>query len=253
MRSIPILCILLCAPLSTLGQDSPRPESGTPITTSLTGSLQGTLTGSDGAVIPGAKITANFTAPAKSLLPSLGPTITGGLQDSAVTASNGSFTLKNLVPGTYTLCAQAASAAQIDPCHWSQTPPQVTVLPGQAITGFKITTVKGSILNIRVDDPQHYLLAKSSVPGTPHVLVGVYTTSGQFYPAYITGKDATGTSYSVTIPLNTALRYTVASKHVKLADSTGKAVPANGLTNTFRHDSSVDNSAAVEFLITGAN
>jgi hypothetical protein len=251
MRSITLFAL---SPLLMLGQLTPAPQSGTPSTPiSLSGSLQGTLTANDGTVIAGAKTTANFTAPAKGVLPLLGPTVTGLLQDSAITASNGSFTLKNLIPGTYTICAQAASAAQIDPCHWSQTPPQVTVAAGQSVTGFKIAMAKGSILNIRVDDPQHYLLGKSSVPGTPHVLVGVYTTSGQFYPAYITAKDTTGTSYSVTVPLNTAVRYTVASKHVKLADSTGKAVPANGLTKAFRHDSSVDNSKAVEFLITGSN
>jgi hypothetical protein len=37
-----------------------------------------------------------------------------------------------------------------------------------------------------------------------------------------------------------------------MADSNGKAVSANGLTYAFRHDSSVDNSKPVEFLVTGS-
>jgi hypothetical protein len=165
---------------------------------------------------------------------------------------NGSFTLGKLLPGTYTICAQAAQAAQIDPCHWSQTPPQVTVAAGQVVTGFTISTQKASILNIRVDDPKHLLTGPKTAQGLPHVLVGVYTLAGQFYPASVTKKDGTGINYTVTVPFNTALRFAISSKHVKLSDSKGNAVPVNGLIYAFRHDSSVDNSAPVEFQITGA-
>jgi hypothetical protein len=175
------------------------------------------------------------------------------MQGSAVTASDGTFTLGKLAAGVYTICVQAAQAAELDPCNWSQAPPQVTLTAGQSLTGFKINLQQGSILNIRVDDPQHYLNAKSSVPGIPHVLLGIYTSTGQFYPAYTTGKDSTGSNYSLTIPLNTAIRFTIASKHVKLADSKGNAVPPNGLTYAIRHDISVSNSAPLEFLITGSN
>jgi hypothetical protein len=179
--------------------------------------------------------------------------VTGSLQDFAVTAADGSFTLSKLVAGTYTICAQAAQAAQIDPCHWSQTPPQVTVAAGQAVTGFKISTQKASVLNIRIDDPKHLLSGPKTAQGLQHVLVGVYTLAGQFYPAYVTKTDGSGTSYSVTVPFNTALRYAISSKQVKLSDSKGNAVPVNGLIQGFRHDSSVDNSAPVEFQITGSN
>jgi hypothetical protein len=113
----------------------------------------------------------------------------------------GSFTLPKLLPGTYTICAQAAQAAEIDPCHWSQTPQpqQVTVSAGQALTGLKVSTKPGSILNVRIDDTKHLLLRPATALGIPHVLVGVYTGSGQFYPAYVTSKDITGVNYSARI------------------------------------------------------
>jgi hypothetical protein len=219
--------------------------------TTTTGSIAGTLVSDTGAPIRGAKITVNATAPVKSQ--SQGPAVTGLLQGSAVTAADGSFSVTKLAAGTYTICAQAGLAAQIDPCHWSQTPPQATISAGQNLSGIKISLKKGAIFNVRIDDPKHYLNAPSSVAGIPHISLGVYTPSGQYYPAYLTGKDATGSNYSLTIPQNTTLRFAISSKHVKLQDSKGNAVPANGLTYAFRYDSGVDNSAAVEFLVTGTN
>jgi hypothetical protein len=81
----------------------------------------------------------------------------------------------------------------------------VTVAAGQSVTGFKISTRKASILNIRVDDPKHLLSGPKTAQGLPHVLVGVYTVSGQFYPAFVTKRDGSGINYSVTVPFNTTL------------------------------------------------
>ena len=75
---------------------------------SATASIQGTLLAHDGTLVKAAKITANFAAPVKSL--QQGPSVTGLLQGSAVTASDGSFTVSRLAAGVYTICAQAAQA-----------------------------------------------------------------------------------------------------------------------------------------------
>jgi hypothetical protein len=123
---------------------------------------------------------------------------------------------------------------------------------GQALTRLKIPLVKGSIVNIRVDDVSGFLKGPATAQGLPHVLIGIYTATGQFYPAHLTLKDVLGSSYSITIPLNTALRLGISSKHVKLVDSSGTAIPLNGAIYPLRHDSGVDNSAAIAFRVTGS-
>lgn len=217
----------------------------------VTGSIHGTLYAQDGKVIRGGKITANVAVPVNKVNPAL--TVTGPTLAYATTAADGSFALDQLPAGTYTLCAQAAAALQIDPCHWSGTPPKITLNAGQNVTGYNFNLVKGQALQVRLDDKGALIASAAGAFGNPHVLVGILTAEGQFYPVTLTGVDSAGRDHSIVVPVNTTLRLTVASQSLKLTDSTGTALNPAGHVVPFRIDSEVSNPQPYLFHIVGKN
>src|SRR5450432_1879299 len=198
-------------------------QSSLPAATApVTGSIHGILHAQDGTVITGAKVTASKTVPANRVNPTL--TATGPTLGFATTAADGSFALDKLPAGTYTLCAQAQAAIHIDPCHWSETPPKITLSAGQNVTGYNFSLVKGQALQVRLDDQGGLLGSAAGASGNPHVLMGVLTSKGQFYPVTLSSSDSTGRNHSLVVPVNTALRLTVSSQTLKLTDSAGTAL-----------------------------
>jgi hypothetical protein len=227
-------------------------QSGLPAASApVTGSIHGILHAQDGTVIHGAKVTANKAIPANkvnSALFATGPTLT-----SSITAGDGSFALDTLPAGTYTLCAQAQAALHIDPCHWSETPPKVTLTAGQNVTGYNFSLVKGQALQVRLDDQGGLLASAAGAFGNPHVLMGVLTSKGQFYPVGLSSIDSGGRNHSLVVPVNTTLRLTVSSQTVKLTDSAGTALNPAGHVVPFRIDSGDTNPQPYLFHIVGKN
>jgi hypothetical protein len=218
---------------------------------SVAGSIKGNLYGEDGSPIGGARVTANVELPRNKAIPA--PIATGSTLATATTAADGSFMLDELPAGSYVLCAQAQQAVHLDPCHWLQTPPSVVLAAGQNITGHKLNLIRGAQLQVRLEDPQHFLNAPADKNGIPHVLMGVVTAAGQFYPVFVSGKDNAGVSHTLTIPVDTNLRFTVYSKHVKLTDGSDKPLDPAGVTILLRHDSQATGNPSLVFHIVGAN
>lgn len=216
-----------------------------------TASIKGTLLGQDGKPIGGAQVTANVELARNKALPQ--PIATGPTVATAKTAGDGTFTLDKLPAGMYTLCAQAPSATHLDPCHWSQIPPSVTVTAGQSITGYKFSLVQGAQFQVRLDDPKKLLSAPAGKYGVPHVLMGVTTAAGQFYPVFVSGEDSTGKDHTLVIPANTNLRFTVYSKQVQLTDSNYRPIDAGGVVLPLRIDSQATNTPPLLFHVVAAN
>ena len=217
------------------------------------GSIKGTLHASDDSPIAGAIITANVELPRTKANALNFAVATGPTRAVYTTAKDGSFELDRLPAGDYTLCAQAPAAVHLDPCHWGQRPPSVTLAAGQNITGYKLTLAKGALLQVRLDDPKGLLNTPASASGKPHVLMGVSSPSGQFYSLFFSSADTTGRNHSLTVPLNTNLKFNVYSKNVSLIDGNGKAIDPAGSSIPVRFDSTASNIQPLLFHVTAVH
>ena len=229
------VCFTLAWPALLSGAD---PESA---------SIHGNVFAQDGSPISGARVLASVQLPPQR--PGTRQVATGATLASSTTGSNGAFELDHLPAGSYTLCVQAPTAVHIDPCHWSQTPPSVTLSAGQSVTNFKVNLKQGALLSVRLNDQKQFLHGPPGNNGTPHVLMGVLGPEGQFYPVFVSGEDSTGRNHTLTIPVNTTLRFTIVSKSVTLTDSDNQ--PIDEYTFPFRANSLAANPPAFVFNVTG--
>ena len=133
-----------------------------------------------------------------------------------MTSAKGEFSLTGIESGRYSLCVQVPGGAQLDPCRWSSAV-QVTVAPGHPVTSQAIRVPKGSVLQVRIEDPNKLLAA--SGPGD--LLIGVFLPSALFQPLRLVSSDASGRTYGTAIPFNTSVRLSVTSAHLVLADAKG--------------------------------
>jgi hypothetical protein len=175
---------------------------------------------------------------------------------SAVTGANGSFTLTNLAPGKYSICIHAPGEPQLNPCQWSQDT-QVTVAAGQAVANQTITSVKGSLLQVRIND-----LGKVLTPADD-LMIGIYLPNGLFQPLRLAASDPTGRTYDTAVPLATAARLAVISTHLQIADDKGASLaptaiakanfapPAATSTTLTLPAQSAANGPPIKFTITG--
>ena len=72
------------------------------------------------------------------------------------------------------------------------------------------------MLQVRLDDPGQKLAALPLSGFVPDVLMGVFTAQRLFYPAGLASTDATGRNHQITVPFDTTLKFTIASKQLQL-------------------------------------
>lgn len=172
--------------------------------------------------------------------------------------SKGAFQLQGLPTGTYTLCAQAPAGGYLNPCGSAAVPLQVKLTAGQISGGNVVNMRPGSVLHIRVQDPQQLVTATIN-PTTgsakpPDLVVGVWgpgSPGTQFYPARISATDSAGIDYQVTIPLDTKLAVHISSKHFKLANSGGSALNGNFEQANFQHVTGDANPKSFTYSVAG--
>jgi hypothetical protein len=81
--------------------------------------------------------------------------------------------------------------------------------------------------------------------------MGVSTPQKMLHPAHVTGMSAKGVDYSVTVPLDTQLVFSIQSFSLKLADGGGNALAAGGAQNNFQHATASANPVSFAYKITG--
>jgi hypothetical protein len=79
--------------------------------------------------------------------------ITGALAGTAVTNSQGVFSVGALSPGQYIVCAEVSTPGLLDPCHWAASAPNVTVTAGATTAGVTVTMAAGAVVPIHISDP----------------------------------------------------------------------------------------------------
>jgi hypothetical protein len=208
------------------------------------GNLQGTVTDDSGAPVPKAIAVATLQSP------------TDHSAYSVISDAKGVFAFNNLPAGKYSVCVHTPGGAQLNPCQWSS-PTQVTLASAQNIPNEVITVTKGSLLQVRINDPQRVLTLADDL------MVGIYLPTGLFQPLRLAESDPTGRTYDSAVPLATQIRLSVISTHLQIADSGGhalgmQALPAGSFAPTAATSSTVSlpaqaavNPPTVNFTITG--
>ena len=152
-------------------------------------------------------------------------------------AKDGTFTIGTLPTGRYNICLTDKSGTYLDPCQWLDAGVTVDVVNGSITSGVNLRVPVASVLQVRVNNLSNALSAKPSDAFLPHVLVAVRDATGAVHPAVETTHDPTGISYTVRIPFDSPLRLQVLSKQVTLETTNHVPVPAQGLIQSFQHDS----------------
>ena len=214
------------------------------------GSIQGTVVGSDGTPLSGARVYAAVRAAnQKTKAP---PTLMSYVVNGAtaqyviagpqqfpfpvVSASTPTiFTIPKLPAGPYILCAQAISG-WLDPCHWSAALPTVNLAAGQNLTGQTVVMTKGAVVQIQINDPSK-LLSPHPGPIPQDVEVIAHASNNGYYNARIVSTSHSALNASanalirtlfLTLPFDLPHTLIVRSKRLALVDSSGVAVPAAG-------------------------
>jgi hypothetical protein len=169
------------------------------------GHIQGTVTDDSGRPVAGGYAVATVQS------------TTSHATYNGVTGPNGEFTFKNLPPGRYSVCVHVPGGPHLNSCQWTQAP-QFTVTAGQTLANQTITLTKGSLLQVRLADPNKLLTT------TDDVMIGVYLPSGLFQPLRLAGSDPTGRTYDAAVPLSTQVRLSVHSSHVVIVDDQGRGL-----------------------------
>ena len=215
----------------------------------------GTVVTEDGKALAGIQVVASVALPQPAVTLPGGPTATGAALAKATSGADGAFQFNGLPPGKIVFCLQAPPPGLLDPCSWAGPPVSVTLAAGQKLTGVQLKVKKGSVLQVRLDDPGQKLAAlpvSGPLSGfVPDVLMGVFTAQRLFYPAGLASTDATGRNHQITVPFDTPLKFTIASKQLQLTDEAGAALGARGLTIPFVHPSAGAPPKGLTFHVTG--
>ena len=195
------------------------------------GSIVGITTGPDGTPMGGVTVTA-LIVPVK--LASLrAPVISAGVGGDAVSKASGVFSIMNVPPGNYYVCAKLEGTQFLDPCQWSTQVNTVTVTAGGNADVGHIPLLQGTIFRININYLPALLSSSAVVEGLQHLMVGVWSTTRRlFYPAALTTQTASGRIHEVVIPYNTTFHLGLNTSTLQFQDAAGKLFSALGMPVT---------------------
>lgn len=206
------------------------------------GRIQGIVNDDSGKPVAGAYVIAN---------PQSGSNRT---TLSGITSADGKFSVDNMPAASYLICIQVPGGPYLDPCQRSKGT-EISLASGQVIANRTFTVSKGSLLQVRLQDPKKLFSAADDL------LIGVYLPSGFFQHMRLSTTGAGERTYDVAVPLRTHARVAIVSKHLEIADGTGKAlavtapgaVPGKSATSDVVtiQGQAVESAVPVSFSVTG--
>lgn len=181
------------------------------------------------------------------------------LSKNTRSGGDGAFQIQGLQPGKYSLCVQAPGRGYLDSCQWNAGPITVTLVSGQAAAGVALRLTAASVLNIQVQDAQKVMSQRTKDGRRPEVTVGVWGPNGLYYPARASGgptaapnqTEANICSYQISVPRDTALKFHIASRDLKLGDAAGAALAGNASQQSFQHATGDANPKGFAFTVLG--
>lgn len=211
------------------------------------GIIQGVVVGDDGKPISGARVYAAVKSTSQRI--KAPPTLATRAGNTVNAAPDGTFTIPNLQPGSYILCAQTVVSGWLDPCQWAAVVPIVNLASGQSLSSQKVVMAKGAVIQIRINDPSKLL---ATTPGAiaHDVEVLALASNKAYYHARIASTDAAGRNHELTVPFEASQTLIVRSQQFALADARGAAMPASGHTEAVQA-SNGKGTPPIVFTVTG--
>lgn len=139
-------------------------------------------------------------------------------------ATNGSFSFKDLPEGDYQVCVQATGSEYLSSCEWRILDSITKTKAGQPVKDLQIRLERGRVVEIRVDDPAKALEANEGKTPGVGLMVGIYTERGFFAPARITASDASGRTYTTLIPFDKSTKVAIVGRRLNVEDDKGTKV-----------------------------
>lgn len=183
-----------------------------------TGSIEGKVVDDKGAPLAGVIVSAAGRS-------------AGAVGDSVVNSgADGSFALTGLAPGDYQVCVQSLTLDIVNPCLWfsgTTLPVTAKVGVGAKVQGITVQAKLGTKVEVRIDDDTKSLRNNEKNGSGVHLLLGVWTSNGLYYPAAAFSEDATGRNHSVIVPLGTPVKLGVSGRKLKMEDESGKPMKSD--------------------------
>ncbi len=205
--------------------------------------IVGTVRGSDGMLISGARVSLSQTQP----YPAARHQRT---EWTTTTTATGAFQFPAVASGPYVLCAEAAN--WLNPCEWGNTPVKVVVGAYEKPGAVMIVLRPAATLYIRVEDSGQLLDQHEGKTSGAHLLIGVTSDAFVFHPAVVASSDTAGRNYQVRIPYDAGVKLVLSSSFFSVADGAGAALPQQGSTSVPVTVGTGQPPAAVKFHVTGA-
>jgi hypothetical protein len=193
------------------------------------GSISGLVADQSGAPVAGALVLYQG-------MPTLAPNATGGVvvtipsaSSGLTTGTDGTFAISGLPDGQYSVCAYAATAAQLGSCEWGAYSPLIEVTAGGAVNNVALQLTSGVLLTLLVSDPNSVI--QETAPNTlVNGLLPLYGGNfrigvmlGTIYArAQLASQQGTTRTYTVAVPQNVSLDL--------IADTSLLATAASGAT-----------------------
>jgi Carboxypeptidase regulatory-like domain len=192
---------------------------------SSTGTISGGVVDDAGAPLANASVVYRSVPP--PIKAANGRLVPGGpvVSSSVKTAADGMFTVNNLPPANYNLCAYGTRDIDLGSCEWIQGTTHLTLASGQtAQLSFHVG--QGTLLTFHVQDPRQQIKSLEDLPTVAGHLpltganfgVGIWAGSRYVRAAMISANGATR-QYQLTIPKTAVVRLHLDTRLAVVDDS----------------------------------
>lgn len=176
--------------------------------------IHGVVKLKDGAPLTSALITAKPVY--KDGQPAMGA--------SVLTGKDGAFRLTGLSGGAYRICIFSPKDHVLDPCEWSETPPEVDVPPGAIVPAFELTAAQGVALKIRADDFAGAAPGQEAQRKNTPFQPTVRSANGKLHKLRMVSSDSSGSDYELVVPPDAEVQLVMEAYNLQVFDPAGATI-----------------------------
>ena len=126
-----------------------------------------------------------------------------------------------LPPGEYFACVRATGGLWLDPCEWDSKRPTVSIQDEQSTADLKVTLKKGTVVEVRVDDPGRLLAQHEGKTKGAGMMVAIASDGLVLRFIPIAATETAGRTHRLIVPYETPLRLIIQGGSFAVSDSFG--------------------------------